>query len=70
MSMRFSGYDPEGFYDELYERVGEPRSGSSLLLRKFASLANGELKKRIRLSPISTKPSVKAIRPSTNCSRP
>ncbi|BFU95109.1 MAG: hypothetical protein NTNFB02_18310 [Nitrospira sp.] len=46
MSIRFSGYDPEGFYDELYERIGEPRPGSSLLLRKFAALANGELKKR------------------------
>lgn len=46
MTIRFSGYDPEGFYDELYGRVGEPRPGSSLLLRKFASLADGELKKR------------------------
>lgn len=46
MSIRFSGYDPEGFYDELYEGKGQPRAGSSLLLRKFASLPEGELKKR------------------------
>ncbi|MDF0665351.1 MAG: circularly permuted type 2 ATP-grasp protein [Nitrospira sp.] len=46
MSIRFSHYDPEGFYDELYEEKGQPRSGSTLLLRKFASLPEGELKKR------------------------
>ncbi|UVT22437.1 MAG: circularly permuted type 2 ATP-grasp protein [Nitrospira sp.] len=44
--MRFSHYDPEGFYDELYERAGQTRPGSALLLRKFASLPEGELKKR------------------------
>ena len=46
MGIRFSTYDPEGFYDELYEGKGQPRSGSTLLLRKFASLPEGELKKR------------------------
>ncbi len=46
MSIRFSHYDPEGFYDELYEEKGQPRPGSTLLLRKFASLPEGELKKR------------------------
>lgn len=46
MGIRFSQYDPEGFYDELYEGKGQPRSGSALLLRKFASLPEGELKKR------------------------
>jgi uncharacterized circularly permuted ATP-grasp superfamily protein len=44
--MRFSAYDPGDFYDELYEAKGRPRPGSALLLRKFASLAEGELKKR------------------------
>ncbi|UVT18034.1 MAG: circularly permuted type 2 ATP-grasp protein [Nitrospira sp.] len=44
--MRFSHYDPEGFYDELYEGAGQTRPGSALLLRKFASLPEGELKKR------------------------
>ncbi len=46
MSIRFSHYDPEGYYDELYEEKGQPRPGSTLLLRKFASLPEGELKKR------------------------
>ncbi|MDF0676719.1 MAG: circularly permuted type 2 ATP-grasp protein [Nitrospira sp.] len=46
MGIRFSHYDPEGFYDELYEEKGQPRPGSTLLLRKFASLPEGELKKR------------------------
>ncbi len=44
--MRFSAYDPGEFYDELYEGAGRPRPGSALLLRKFASLPEGELKKR------------------------
>jgi uncharacterized circularly permuted ATP-grasp superfamily protein len=46
MGIRFSQYDPEGFYDELYEEKGEPRPGSTLLLKKFASLPEGELRKR------------------------
>lgn len=46
MGIRFSHYDPEGFYDELYEGAGQTRPGSALLLRKFASLPEGELKKR------------------------
>lgn len=44
--MRFSAYDPGEFYDELYEEKGQPRPESSLLLRKFASLPEGELRKR------------------------
>lgn len=44
--MRFSAYDPEEFYDELYEGVGQPRPGSTLLLRQFASLPEDELKSR------------------------
>lgn len=44
--MKFSQYDPGQFYDELYEGTGQPRPGSMLLLRKFASLPEGELKKR------------------------
>jgi uncharacterized circularly permuted ATP-grasp superfamily protein len=44
--MRFSAYDPGAFYDELYEGVGQPRPGSALLLRKFASLPEDELKSR------------------------
>jgi uncharacterized circularly permuted ATP-grasp superfamily protein len=44
--MRFSAYDPGEFYDELYEEKGQPRPESRLLLRKFASLPEGELKKR------------------------
>jgi uncharacterized circularly permuted ATP-grasp superfamily protein len=44
--MKFSSYDPGEFYDELFEGIGQPRQGSALLLRKFASLAEGELKSR------------------------
>ncbi|MBM4128323.1 MAG: hypothetical protein FJ247_13510, partial [Nitrospira sp.] len=45
-AMRLSAYDPGEFYDELYEGVGQPRPGSALLLRKLASLPEGDLKKR------------------------
>lgn len=44
--MKVSSYDPGEFYDELFEGVGRPRQGSALLLRKFASLGEGELKTR------------------------
>ena len=46
MGIRFSQYDPEAFYDELYEEKGQPRPGSTLLLKKLASLPEGELRKR------------------------
>jgi uncharacterized circularly permuted ATP-grasp superfamily protein len=44
--MKLSQYDPGEFYDELYEGTGQQRPGSALLLRKFASLPEGELQKR------------------------
>jgi uncharacterized circularly permuted ATP-grasp superfamily protein len=44
--MKLSSYDPGEFYDELFEGTGRPRQGSALLLRKFASLGDGELKSR------------------------
>ena len=45
-TMKFSAYDPGEFYDELYEGKGQPRAASTVLLRKFASLPEGELKRR------------------------
>lgn len=44
--MQFSTYDPGDFYDELFEAQGRPRPGSTLLLQKFAALADGELRTR------------------------
>ncbi len=44
--MQFSSYDPEEFYDEMFEQKGRPRSGCALLLRRMAALSDGELKRR------------------------
>ena len=44
--MHFSTYDPGDFYDELFEARGHPRAESTLLLQKFAALADGELRTR------------------------
>ncbi len=40
----FNGYDPEAFYDELFDRAGKPRSGAELLIEQINSLPKGELK--------------------------
>jgi uncharacterized circularly permuted ATP-grasp superfamily protein len=44
--MKFTSYDPEGFYDEMFEGRGQPRSTGSLLRQKIESLPDGELKRR------------------------
>jgi len=44
--MKFACYDPEGFYDEMFESVGRPRSSAFLLIQKIEALPTGELKRR------------------------
>ena len=41
--MNFTEYDTGGFYDEMLEADGSPRSGSALLAQRVASLLEGEL---------------------------
>jgi uncharacterized circularly permuted ATP-grasp superfamily protein len=41
--MRFSSYDPEGFYDEMFESGGHPRPHGQLLLESIQSLDSGQL---------------------------
>ena len=33
--MKFNGYDPGDFYDEMFEAVGRPRRGGSLLVERI-----------------------------------
>lgn len=44
--MKFDGYDPGDFYDEMFSGSGEPRGGAKLLARIIESLADGELAER------------------------
>ncbi len=44
--MTFAGYDTGGFYDELIDEAGNPRSGGELLVKKIESLEPGELLRR------------------------
>ncbi|MBI4179991.1 circularly permuted type 2 ATP-grasp protein [bacterium] len=44
--MRFEGYRTEGFYDELFQADGVPRSGARVLVERIDSLDRGELKRR------------------------
>jgi uncharacterized circularly permuted ATP-grasp superfamily protein len=41
--MRFRGYQTEGFYDEMFDENGAPRSHARLLLETVESLSDGEL---------------------------
>ncbi len=41
--MRFSSYDAEGFYDEMFESGGQPRGHGRLLLESIQSLDSGQL---------------------------
>ncbi len=42
----FSGYETDGFYDELFDENRQPRPGAELLANSIASLAPGELLRR------------------------
>jgi uncharacterized circularly permuted ATP-grasp superfamily protein len=42
----FTGYDREGFYDELFDDGGMPRPGAELLVEAINNLAPGELQRR------------------------
>jgi len=44
--MGFTSYDPEGFFDEMFESVGRPRPSALRLMQKIQSLPEGELRKR------------------------
>lgn len=41
--MGFNGYDPEGFYDELFEAPGKPRPGAQILVSRVNSFAEDAL---------------------------
>jgi uncharacterized circularly permuted ATP-grasp superfamily protein len=41
--MQFASYDPEGFYDEMFEAAGKPRPHVRLLLEIIESLSDGQL---------------------------
>jgi len=44
--MNFSGYDTEGFYDELFDTEGNPRTGADLVVERINSLPESELQRR------------------------
>lgn len=46
--MRWPAYDTEGFFDEMFDAGGEPRSGAAPLLARIAELEDGELMSRQR----------------------
>jgi uncharacterized circularly permuted ATP-grasp superfamily protein len=46
--MTFTGYDTEGFYDEMFETDGQPRPGAALLVQRIVALPAGELVQRQR----------------------
>ena len=46
--MRWPAYDTEGFFDEMFDAAGEPRSGVAPLMARIAGLEDGELMRRQR----------------------
>ncbi len=44
--MQWSDYNPEGFYDELFEGAGKPRTLAELLMRNLENMPEGELLRR------------------------
>jgi uncharacterized circularly permuted ATP-grasp superfamily protein len=44
--MNFTGYDTEGFYDELFDAHGQPRPGADLLVQRINSMGDSELLRR------------------------
>ncbi len=44
--MNFQGYQTDGYFDELFEADGRPRSGARLLVDRIEGLAEGDLQRR------------------------
>jgi len=44
--MNFAHYDTEGYYDELFQSDGTPRSGATALIGRINELPDGELERR------------------------
>jgi uncharacterized circularly permuted ATP-grasp superfamily protein len=44
--LNFDGYDPEKFYDELFDAVGQPRDQGRVLVQRINALAPGDLRQR------------------------
>ena len=44
--MRFASYNPEGFYDEMFESTGQPRPSALLLMQKIQALPDREFERR------------------------
>ena len=53
--MKFSSYDTDGFYDELFLRDGHPRPGVHPLIERIESLFEGELLRRQQAAERSLK---------------
>lgn len=46
--MRFDGYDPGSYYDELFERAGHPRPAAAEFVKRINALPHGDLERRQR----------------------
>ena len=44
--MKFSDYDTQGFYDEMFKAPGQPREGAQVLAQRLASISDGDLLSR------------------------
>ena len=44
--MKFTSYNPEGFYDEMFVSMGQPRPSASLLMQKIQALPDREFERR------------------------
>ncbi len=44
--MKFTSYNPGGYYDEMFDLHARPRASAILLIQTIQSLPDGELKKR------------------------
>ena len=51
--MKFSEYNPEEFYDEMFEARNRPRSGARLVTDRLGSLSEGELRRRQEAAELS-----------------
>ena len=51
--MKFSEYNPEEFYDEMFEARNRPQSGARLVTDRLGSLSEGELRRRQEAAELS-----------------
>lgn len=53
LDMRLNDYETDGFYDEMFDKQGQPRSRADALAKRLVALSEGELVRRQKAADLT-----------------